>query len=332
TSVGPWIVTQNFGTRQASEPQLVGVVIDDADGDGVYDAGEGLSGVRVTAIAADGGAIALINCESRILGVAFDDNTAAGDGGAIYRAAGLFSEHPSMVIGSCQFTGGAAERGSDLFVSDSAAPAVFVNNVVRAGGTAVTPIWADGSGRAAGFLTLANNTIVNDPAAPGFALVLESNGSRVFNNILVGFGPNPVAGTPLSDIRFNLFDGLTPGDQRFDATNIVGDPMFVDAEAGDYHLSSASPAIDAGSNELIPRDHLDGDGDLNTFETLPVDRRLALRIIAANGGGTATVDLGAIEFDPAADPTSCVADFTGDNRLDIADVVLFLQAFGAGCP
>jgi hypothetical protein len=55
TSVGPWIVTQNFGTRQASEPQLVGVVIDDADGDGVYDAGEGLSGVRVTAIAADGG-------------------------------------------------------------------------------------------------------------------------------------------------------------------------------------------------------------------------------------------------------------------------------------
>lgn len=49
TEVGPWVVTQNFGTRRDYEDQLLGVVIDDRDGDRFYDAGEGLGGVTVTA-------------------------------------------------------------------------------------------------------------------------------------------------------------------------------------------------------------------------------------------------------------------------------------------
>jgi uncharacterized protein YkwD len=47
--VGPWVVTQNFGTRSDYAPQLVGVAFDDADGDAFYDMGEGLGGVTVTA-------------------------------------------------------------------------------------------------------------------------------------------------------------------------------------------------------------------------------------------------------------------------------------------
>jgi len=48
TSVGPYVVTQNFGNRFAYDAQLVGVVINDADGDAFYDAGEGLGGVTVS--------------------------------------------------------------------------------------------------------------------------------------------------------------------------------------------------------------------------------------------------------------------------------------------
>ncbi|WP_417525594.1 CAP domain-containing protein [Marinovum sp.] len=48
TSVGPYVVTQNFGNRWNYEPQLLGVVLQDADGDRFYDAGEGLGGISVT--------------------------------------------------------------------------------------------------------------------------------------------------------------------------------------------------------------------------------------------------------------------------------------------
>lgn len=47
TEVGPLVVTQNFRRGQAAEPYLLGVVFNDADGNGRYDAGEGLGGLPV---------------------------------------------------------------------------------------------------------------------------------------------------------------------------------------------------------------------------------------------------------------------------------------------
>ncbi|SFD70197.1 CAP domain-containing protein [Roseivivax sediminis] len=52
--IGPLVVTQVFGNRADYAPQLLGVVIEDADGDDVYDIGEGLGGVTVTAAGAVG--------------------------------------------------------------------------------------------------------------------------------------------------------------------------------------------------------------------------------------------------------------------------------------
>ncbi|MFZ1469968.1 MAG: CAP domain-containing protein [Paracoccaceae bacterium] len=49
TSVGPWVITQDLGTRSGYQAQLLGVVIDDRDGDAFYDIGEGMGGVTVTA-------------------------------------------------------------------------------------------------------------------------------------------------------------------------------------------------------------------------------------------------------------------------------------------
>jgi serralysin len=50
TGVGPWVVTQNFGQIGGYNPaQLLGVFIDDADGDQFYDTGEGQGGITVMA-------------------------------------------------------------------------------------------------------------------------------------------------------------------------------------------------------------------------------------------------------------------------------------------
>ncbi len=47
TSVGPQLITQDFGRRAGYQAQFVGVVINDGDGDSFYDIGEGLSGVSI---------------------------------------------------------------------------------------------------------------------------------------------------------------------------------------------------------------------------------------------------------------------------------------------
>ncbi|MBS0122636.1 CAP domain-containing protein [Thetidibacter halocola] len=47
TSVGPWVVTQNFGTTWSYKAQVVGVVFADANGDGQYTSGEGQGGVSL---------------------------------------------------------------------------------------------------------------------------------------------------------------------------------------------------------------------------------------------------------------------------------------------
>lgn len=55
TQVGPYVVTQNFGVLQQNTPaKLLGVFIEDADGDAFYDIGEGRGGITVTATSAAG--------------------------------------------------------------------------------------------------------------------------------------------------------------------------------------------------------------------------------------------------------------------------------------
>lgn len=49
TGTGPYVLTQNFGNRSGyGNPYLVGSIYNDLDGNGRYEAGEGLSGVTVT--------------------------------------------------------------------------------------------------------------------------------------------------------------------------------------------------------------------------------------------------------------------------------------------
>lgn len=53
-SVGPTVVTQHMATSWDADTYLLGVIIDDMDGDSFYDVGEGLGAVQVTAEGAQG--------------------------------------------------------------------------------------------------------------------------------------------------------------------------------------------------------------------------------------------------------------------------------------
>ncbi len=75
--------------------------------------------------------------------------------------------------------------------------------------------------------------------------------------------------------------------------NINGDPLFVNAPAGDFHLTVASPAINAGTTIGAPSLDLDGvrrgaQPDIGAFEYGAIPRP-QLTVIAAQLGGSGTV-------------------------------------------
>lgn len=137
-----------------------------------------------------------------------------------------------------------------------------------------------------------NNTLVNNTFA-GILTALDSE-AIIRNNIFRGNskGIDTVSATSAANITldYNLFY-----DNSIDIHSSVScsagcvfgsDPLLVDITGNDYHLLAGSPAIDTGSEEGAP----------------VVDFDLVARAIDGDVDGTATTDMGADEFDPAAAP------------------------------
>jgi nitrous oxidase accessory protein NosD len=157
---------------------------------------------------------------------------------------------------------------------------------------------------------LVNNTVVANVGSIGTALysVGFDGTARVANNILSGGGTSVVYCDPSYDqnppvIEFN--DVVqTEGGARYggicaDLTGSNGNvslaPAFVDAPAGDYHLSPASALIDSGTNVGVPAVDLDGE----------------LRTVDGNGDGVPVTDIGADETSSGVDTTPPVLTVPG---------------------
>lgn len=127
-------------------------------------------------------------------------------------------------------------------------------------------------------LTLANNTIVDDKGAYNFVRFDKTPSAATFvNNIFVGGGT--ISTYPGTIFRNNL---------------INQDPGFVNRAGYDYHLTSGSPAIDAGTNP----------GTINNVNLTPALQYLhpaATEIRTASG---LAIDIGAFEFAGAPPPNN----------------------------
>ena len=140
-----------------------------------------------------------------------------------------------------------------------------------------------------------NNTIAYNEGATASGIVSDGfdQNTLIANNIIVGIRDQPalVIGSfndPFQPIMRNNdlfanppFGGLgsTPVGNN---GNFSGDPLFLDAPAGDFHLSSHSPAVDAASAQDAPADDFDG-------VTRPID---------GDSDGASIADLGAFEYRP----------------------------------
>lgn len=248
-----------------------------------------LDGVTVTAGSADSGAgVRSGALAATVAHCVFRSNVSTGAGGA---ALHLVNPGSGTRIVNCLFDANTASgigRGGAVLI-DSAPSGVLVANC-----TIVSN--ATGSGGAvhigAGSLTVAN-TIVAFNSAGVFATAAASaalNNCNVFSN-----ASGDTAGT------------VTQVDP------VAGDPLFVNAAAGDYRLSAGSPCLDRGTTSQPPVEF--------TLDLAHQPRRTD-----ADATGGAVPDVGAFESACAAPP--CTGDLNGDSTVNTADLLTFLGAFG----
>lgn len=163
--------------------------------------------------------------------------------------------------------------------------------------------------------SLNNCTIVNNEALIGDDMflgacstsltncIVPSNGISVFNGSDT-FSYCDVEGSGGSGANWDTSLGTDGGG------NIDADPLFVDPNDGDYHLTANSPCIDAGDNTTVISTE-DIDGDM---------RRIDDTASTDTGNGTAPiVDIGADEALDDYNPTPCKGDEDGDGDVDMSD-------------
>ena len=138
--------------------------------------------------------------------------------------------------------------------------------------------------------TIQNNTIEGNSAThEGGGIYCYSSSPTVLNTILWADSPGEIYVDETSeiDITYSDVQGGWEGEGNIDA-----DPMFVDADGGDYHLQPGSPCIDAGD----PDSPKDPDGT--------------------------RADMGALYSDQSGPVPTSLEKVSGDNQIGDAGTVL----------
>ncbi len=236
-------------------------------------------GVYVHQAAVEGSSVQMLSC--RIAG-----NTAYGSGGGLYVQGGDFFVTNSLIVGNLSKTNlsGISSTGG-IFCHTPRD--VEVNNCTFTGNEGVD--------------------------VGGFQIERIQGSLKLHNSIFWDNSPNQMS-NGLEGVYVAYCDvqgGIPP--EWDGGGNINIDPLFENVvnflrpwSENDYHLSSRSPCIDAGSDLLVPPDTRDLDGDGDTAERIPLDIEGSFRIadsrevvdtgVADPPDYPAVVDMGAYEM------------------------------------
>jgi hypothetical protein len=279
-----------------------------------------------------GGGMYNDNADPLLSNVDFSLNTASGDGGGMYNT----NSGPTLV--NVTFQGDTAVSGGGIYNNNST-PAL--TNMIFSGETATNGagIYNLGSDPTLTNLSLSGNQAApglgggfyNDASAPNLQNVilwgnLDNSGMTASAQIYNTNGSTPA-------ITHSLVQGSGASGASWDGTlgtdgggNLDDDPLFLRApddggdgwgvggndDYGDLRLGTASPAINAGDNSLLPADTTDLDGDVDTAEPLPYDLNNNPRVLDA------VVDMGAYEqHNEAPTISGTVAGQTTDDKTPI---------------
>ena len=182
-----------------------------------------------------------------VVGCVFSGNTATTSGGAAYLTG---SANATFI--QCVFQNNTAlnKHAGALYVGDGSAllvNCVLVGNACDDYGGAIT---AYGT---LSFLTAVNCTIVGNSATDGGAVDMLSGHGFLLNSVFWANAPNGLRASGDDFVAYCDVQEVVDGEG-----NISQDPLFVDAENGDYRLASGSPCIDAGTFLDAPAVDIDG--------------------------------------------------------------------------
>ena len=257
-----------------------------------------------------GGAIYALESSPTIRECVFQGNAAGTSGGGLY-----FSDSPSLISHSI-LRGNSAVSGGAVYLRTGSALTLrnceLTANIAEGSGGAVFVQSSD--------VSVLNSTLSGNLAAAGGAIYSSLSTSDLRGTILWGNQADDGAEIRLfaaSTATVNYSD-VAGGEAAasVDGTssliwgqgNLDADPVFADADAGDYHVTLGSPAIDAGDPAFEPDiDETDLDGD----DRVSNDR----------------IDMGSDEFDQNAEPP-CDGDANSDGIVDPLDLGFVLARFG----
>lgn len=275
------------------------------------------------AAAFKGGAIRCRLCNATVINTRIRDNASSENGG------GASVYHGNLTFFNCEFANNATGRAGGALFSQGGA--VRLRNCLVFGNR------SDDQGGGLHLVDAQRSSIVNCTIAAnqavraGGGVWIRYTPQRIQNCVIWDNNPDAIRDlNGLGVVAFSIVEGGWAGSGNLDA-----DPHFISTVTEDFHPGPGSPAIDAGSSPLVPRDSRDLDGDGDTSERLPIDLGGLARILDDSGvpdSGTAgdqsaVVDIGAYEFQGVT--SNCPGDLTADSRVGLADLVVLLSNFGA---
>lgn len=203
-----------------------------------------------------------------IIDCIFSANVASSEGGAIYS----FSGAPTIT--NCTFSGNSASWAGA--VVNNRSNSIFVNCLFSANSAASVGGIANSN--------YSNAVVTNCTFAgnSGGAMFNFNNSSPVVTNCIFWNGGSEISSMSSSVPTVSYCD-IQGGYTGVGSDNVDADPLFADADGGDFHLQAGSPCVDTGNNGAVP---------IGIATDLDGQQRIA----DGDGDATATVDMGAYEL------------------------------------
>lgn len=262
--------------------------------------GDGGCGGRTSGSSgADGGAICCFSNSATFLNCIINNNS-TGNGGDSWT--------DNMYSGSGYY-GGNGGRGAGIYSEGGhIANCIIANNITGNGGNGINfggnKLLNGGNGGNGGGIYSPSSSVINciitsnltgqggsgiSGGADGIdgrgAIYCDAN-SLIANSILWNEEIEQFAGQDSNNVKYcDIIDSNYAGVNG----NICADPLFVNADANDFHLAINSPCIDAGDNNFVPSEvTTDFDGYLRFYDA---------PLTPDTGNGTAPiVDIGPYEY------------------------------------
>jgi uncharacterized repeat protein (TIGR01451 family) len=240
------------------------------------------------------------------------DNVTLRNGGhasSIFEG-GAIHNNGMLTVNNSTFTGNSSSYGGAIYNRTGAT--LYLNNSVLSGNFAY---YQGGAIRSRGVLYINNSTIAGNYARLSGGGISISSGSAVINNSIVA------GNTASSDLNlqgsYSGSHNLVDVDAEF--INLVKATSSGATNEGDYHLRAHSPAIDAGSNSLVPGGlTIDRDGEPRFVDDGGV--------VDTGEGSAPIVDIGAYERQtdsPIVTVDLSVYKTVGQSSVIVGDVLTY---------